>query len=139
MPKGTRDQVEPGEVSALIDARIRELADWRGDMLARVRALIRAADPEGVEEWKWGIPVWSHGGILCTGEVYKASVKLTFAKGAALADPAGLFTSSLTGNTRRAVDILAGGQINEPALQDLIRAAVALNLTPRPKVAKAKA
>ena len=90
MPKGPSVQADPAAVSALIDARIAELPDWRGDMLARVRALIRAADPEGIEEWKWGIPVWSHGGLLCTGEVYKAAVKLTFARGAALADPAGL-------------------------------------------------
>ena len=138
MPTAKSEQREPGEVSALIDARIADLADWRGAMLARVRALIRAADPEGNEEWKWGIPVWSHGGILCTGETYKASVKLTFAKGAALADPAGLFTSSLTGNTRRAMDIFEGNTINEAALQDLIRAAVALNLTPRQKVSKPK-
>ena len=138
MPTAKSDQREAGEVSALIDARIADLADWRGAVLARVRALIRAADPEGVEEWKWGIPVWSHGGILCTGETYKASVKLTFAKGAALADPAGLFTSSLTGNTRRAMDIFEGNTINEAALQDLIRAAVALNLTPRQKVSKPK-
>lgn len=138
MPTAKSDQREVGEVSALIDARIADLADWRGAMLAKVRALIRAADPEGNEEWKWGIPVWSHGGILCTGETYKASVKLTFAKGAALADPAGLFTSSLTGNTRRAMDILEGNTINEAALQDLIRAAVALNLTPRQKISKPK-
>ena len=136
MPKEPIAQLDPGAVAALIDARIAELADWRGAVLARVRALIRAADPDGIEEWKWGIPVWSHGGLLCTGEVYQTAVKLTFARGAALPDPAGLFTSSLTGNTRRAVDIPQGGTINAAALQDLIRAAVALNQTPRPKAAK---
>ena len=114
--------------SQLIDARIKELGDWRGRMLARVRALIQEADPEVVEEWKWrGVPVWSHDGILCTGETYKAVVKLTFAKGAALDDPAGLFNSSLDGNTRRAIDIREGAAIDEAALKALIRAAVALN------------
>jgi hypothetical protein len=112
----------------LIDGRIKELGDWRGATLARVRALIHAADPEVVEEWKWrGVPVWSHDGILCTGETYKSVVKLTFAKGAALADPASLFNSSLEGNTRRAIDIREGETIDEKALQALIRAAVALN------------
>jgi hypothetical protein len=115
--------------SQLIDGRIRELADWRGEMLAKVRSIIHAADPEVVEEWKWGIPVWSHAGILCTGETYKTAVKLTFAKGAALDDPAGLFTSSLAGNTRRAADFQEGARIDEAALQALIRAAVALNLS----------
>ena len=111
-----------------IDARIKELGDWRGEMLARVRALIKQADPAVVEEWKWrGVPVWSHGGILCTGETYKLAVKLTFAKGAALADPAGLFNASLDGNTRRAIDIHQGDIIDEHALRELIRAAVALN------------
>jgi hypothetical protein len=114
--------------SELIDARIRQLDDWRGETLARVRAIIRAADPEVVEEWKWrGVPVWSHGGILCTGETYKAVVKLTFAKGASLPDPKGLFNSSLDGNTRRALDIHEGEAIDEAALQALIRAAVAKN------------
>jgi len=114
--------------SQLIDARIKELGDWRGRMLARVRALIQEADPEVVEEWKWrGVPVWSHDGILCTGETYKAVVKLTFAKGAALDDPAGLFNSSLDGNTRRAIDIREGAAIDEAALKALVRAAVALN------------
>jgi hypothetical protein len=114
--------------SELIDRRIAELGDWRGETLARVRALVRQADPEVVEEWKWrGVPVWSHAGIVCTGETYKAVVKLTFAKGASLADPAGLFNSSLEGNTRRAIDIREGEQIDEQALQALIRAAVALN------------
>lgn len=113
--------------SRLIDARIRELGDWRGKMLGRVRALIKAADPAVVEEWKWGIPVWSHDGIICTGESYKDKVKLTFAKGAALKDPAGIFNSSLDGNVRRAIDIGEGAKINEKALKTLIRAAVALN------------
>jgi hypothetical protein len=115
--------------SQLIDGRIEELGDWRGKQLARVRKLIKQADPAVEEEWKWGIPVWSHDGILCTGETYKASVKLTFAKGAALADPAGLFTSSLEGNTRRALDIFEGGSIDEEAFKALIRAAVALNVS----------
>jgi hypothetical protein len=112
----------------LIDGRIKELGDWRGKLLGRVRALIKQADPEVVEEWKWrGVPVWSHAGIICTGETYKAVVKLTFAKGAALADPAGLFNSSLEGNTRRAIDIREGEAIDEEALKALIRAAVTLN------------
>ena len=112
----------------LIDARIDELGDWRGETLARVRALIRQADPDVVEEWKWrGVPVWSHDGIICTGETYKAVVKLTFAKGAALDDPAGLFNSSLEGNIRRAIDIREGEAIDEAALKALVRAAVALN------------
>ncbi|AMA56431.1 DUF1801 domain-containing protein [Bradyrhizobium sp. CCGE-LA001] len=112
----------------LIDGRIKELGDWRGEMLARVRGLIKEADPEIVEEWKWrGVPVWEHDGIICTGETYKEVVKLTFAKGAALADPAGLFNSSLDGNVRRAIDIREGEKINEKALKALIRAAVELN------------
>src|SRR6266852_3643670 len=116
--------------SRLIDARIKELADWRGKTLSRVRALIKQADPEVVEEWKWrGVPVWSHGGILCTGETYKSVVKLTFAKGAALDDPSGLFNSSLEGNTRRAIDIHEGEPIEEAALKALIRAAAALNIS----------
>ena len=115
--------------SAQIDARIAALGDWRGETLARVRALVHEADPEVVEEWKWrGVPVWSHAGILCTGETYKAVVKLTFAKGAALADPAGLFNASLDGNTRRAIDIREGEAIDAGALKALFRAAVALNL-----------
>jgi len=114
--------------SRLIDARIRELGDWRGETLARVRALIKEADPEVVEEWKWrGVPVWSHDGIICTGETYKAVVKLTFAKGASLEDPAGLFNSSLEGNTRRAIDIREGEDLDADAFRALIRAAVALN------------
>ena len=114
--------------SRLIDARIRELDDWRGKTLARVRALIKQADPEVVEEWKWrSVPVWSHDGIICTGETYKSVVKLTFAKGASLADPKALFNSSLEGNTRRAIDLREGDEINETAFKTLIRAAVALN------------
>jgi hypothetical protein len=112
----------------LIDARIKELGDWRGETLARVRTLIKQADPEVVEEWKWrGVPVWSHAGIICTGETYKNVVKMTFAKGASLEDPSGLFNSSLEGNTRRAIDIHEGDRIDEKALKALIRAAVALN------------
>lgn len=114
--------------SALIDERIKELGDWRGKMLAKVRQVVRSADPEIVEEWKWGIPVWSHGGIVCTGETYKNHVKMTFAKGAALKDPSGLFNSSLGGNIRRAVDLHEGDRINEAALKELLREAVALNL-----------
>jgi hypothetical protein len=113
----------------LIDGRIKELGDWRGEMLARVRALIKEADAEVVEEWKWrGVPVWEHAGIICTGETYKAVVKLTFARGAALADPAKLFNSSLEGNVRRAIDIREGEKINATALKALVRAAVALNV-----------
>ncbi|MCU1285772.1 MAG: hypothetical protein JWO13_2122 [Acidobacteriales bacterium] len=114
--------------SQLIDARIKELSDWRGEMLSRVRTLINQADPEVVEEWKWrGVPVWSHAGIICTGETYKSVVKMTFAKGASLDDPSALFNSSLEGNTRRAIDLHEGDKINEKALKALIRAAVALN------------
>ena len=114
--------------SQLIDARIRELGDWRGETLARVRALVKEADPEVVEEWKWrGTPTWEHDGIICTGETYKSVVKMTFAKGASLDDPSGLFNSSLEGNTRRAIDIHEVDEIDEKALKDLIRAAVALN------------
>ena len=119
---------EGSSPSRLIDGRIKELGDWRGEMLARVRGLIKDADPNVVEEWKWrGVPVWDHDGIICTGETYKAVVKLTFAKGAALEDPSGLFNSSLEGNVRRAIDIREGEKINEKALKALIRAAVALN------------
>ena len=125
---GSKDKIATGTPSQLIDGRIKELGDWRGEMLARVRALIKQADPEVVEEWKWrGVPVWEHAGIICTGETYKAVVKLTFAKGAALEDPSGLFNSSLEGNTRRAIDIHEGDKIDEKALKALIRAAVALN------------
>jgi len=140
----------PGELaSARIDEKLIELGDWRGKMLARVRAIIHEADPEIVEEWKWakattpGTPVFSHGGIVCTGETYKNIVKMTFAKGAALPDPSGLFNSSLEGNVRRAIDIHEGDKVNEAALKDLIRAAVALNLKskskpkPKPKLRRA--
>jgi hypothetical protein len=120
--------------SALIDERINELGDWRGKMLARVREIIHEADPEIVEEWKWmGTPVWSHGGIVCTGETYKNHVKMTFAKGAVLKDPSGLFNSSLDGNVRRAIDIHEGEKIDEAALKNLIRAAVAINLLKKPR------
>ena len=119
---------EPGSPSELIDARIRELGDWRGETLARLRALIKEADPEVVEEWKWrGTPVWSHQGIICTGETYKSVVKMTFAKGASLQDPSGLFNSSLEGNVRRAIDLHEGDEIDEQALKALVRSAVALN------------
>jgi hypothetical protein len=118
--------------SQLIDARIKELGDWRGETLARIRKLIKQADPEVVEEWKWrGVPVWSHAGMICTGETYKDHVKVTFAKGALLEDPAGLFNSSLEGNTRRAIDIHEGDKIDEKAFKELIRAAVALNTSQR--------
>jgi hypothetical protein len=113
--------------SELIDARIEELGDWRGETLARIRSLIKQADPEVVEEWKWRNPVWSHEGIVCTGEAYKDKVKMTFAKGASLDDPSGLFNSSLGGNTRRAIDFHEEDEIDEEALKDLIRGAVALN------------
>ena len=124
--------------SASIDDKIEQLGDWRGKMLAKVRGLIHEADPEIVEEWKWmGTPVWSHGGIVCTGETYKSIVKMTFAKGAALKDPSGLFNSSLEGNVRRAIDIHEGEKVDAAALKRLIRAAVALNLegkrTPKPR------
>ena len=112
-----------------IDARIAELGGWRGEMLAKIRALIKAADPDVVEEWKWDGPVWSHGGIICTGEAYKAAIKTTFPKGATLADPNGLFNSSLEGNTRRAIDFREGDVIDEDAFKTLIRAAVSLNIS----------
>src|SRR5882724_3535844 len=141
MNKKKTDPVE--SPSAFIDQKIKELGDWRGKTLAKVRDIIHKADPEIVEELKWakatspGVPVWSHGGIVCTGETYKNAVKMTFAKGAALKDPAGLFNSSLDGNVRRAIDIHEGDKIDEAALKDLIRAAVALNLKgknkPKPK------
>ena len=121
------DKVETNEASALIDERIRELADWRGETLAHVRKIIRQADPEVIEEWKWGVPVWSHAGIICTGETYKQVVKMTFAKGASLDDPSKLFNASLEGNTRRAIDIREGEQIDETALKALIQAAIELN------------
>jgi len=129
-PRKTASMAPTNDASpaALIDARIKELADWRGDTLARVRAIIKAADPDVVETWKWrGVPVWEHAGILCTGETYKSYVKLTFAKGASLDDPAGIFNASLDGNARRAIDIREGDKINEKALKALVRAAVALN------------
>jgi hypothetical protein len=128
-PKKGAGEDSPSE---LIDARIEELGDWRGETLARLRMLIRQADPEVVEEWKWrGVPVWSHAGIICTGETYRNVVKLTFAKGAALADPSGLFNASLEGSTRRAIDVREGDRIDAKALQALIRAAVALNTSAR--------
>src|SRR5918999_6090496 len=119
--------------SHLIDAKIKELGDWRGEMLARVRSLIKQADPEVVEEWKWDVPVWSHAGIICTGETYKSVVKMTFAKGASLDDPSGLFNSSLKGNTRRAIDIREGEEVDAEAFKALIRAAVELNVQKRPR------
>jgi hypothetical protein len=125
---GSKERKGGDTASQLIDARIKELSDWRGEMLARVRILIRQADPEVIEEWKWrGVPGWSHAGIICTGETYKNVVKLTFAKGASLKDPSGLFNSSLEGNIRRAIDIHEGDKIDEKALQALVRAAVAQN------------
>jgi len=129
---GSKEEKGRGSPSQLIDARIKELSDWRGETLARVRTLIKQADPEVVEEWKWrGVPVWSHGGIICTGETYKNVVKMTFAKGASLEDPTGLFNSSLEGNTRRAIDLHEGDKIDEKALKALIRAAVILNTSVR--------
>jgi hypothetical protein len=136
---GSREGVGGASPSQLIDARVQELSDWRGETLARVRALIKEADPEVVEEWKWrGVPVWSHAGIICTGETYKNAVKMTFAKGASLDDPSGLFNSSLEGNARRAIDFHEGDEVDETALKALIRSAVALNTSsaakrPRPQ------
>ena len=121
---GSQESKSP---SQLIDARIKELGDWRGKMLRRLRTLVKEADPEVVEEWKWNVPVWSHDGLICTGETYKKVVKMTFAKGAALRDPSGLFNSSLEGNTRRAIDFHEGEKIDEEALKSLVRAAVTLN------------
>ena len=131
---------EPTTLNAagLIEARIKQLGDWRGETLARIRLLIKQADPEIVEEWKWDVPVWSHAGIICTGETYKATVKMTFAKGASLEDPSGLFNSSLAGSTRRAIDFHQGDRINEQALKALIRAAVALNKAATPTAAAAR-
>ena len=120
-------QTKSKSPSQLIDARIKELGDWRGTMLSRLRTVIKDADPEVIEEWKWSVPVWSHDGLICTGETYKSAVKMTFANGAALKDPSGLFNSSLDGNTRRAIDFHEGEKINEKALKALVRAAVALN------------
>lgn len=125
MKKSGSQKVE--SASRLIDERIHELGDWRGEMLSRLRALIKQADPNVVEEWKWGIPVWSHDGLVCTGETYKNVVKMTFAKGASLDDPSGLFNSSLEGRVRRAIDFREGATVNEKALKTLVRAAVALN------------
>jgi len=135
-----KSEPQDGEsASKLIDARIKELGDWRGQMLSRLRTLIKDADPEVVEEWKWrGVPVWSHGGIICTGETYKSVVKMTFAKGASLEDPSGLFNSSLEGNTRRAIDFHEGEKINEKALKTLVRAAVTLNKSKAKSGSKAK-
>ncbi len=127
------DPNETRSASELIDARIAELGDWRGETLARLRALIREADPDIVEEWKWGVPVWSDAGIVTTGEVYKKAVKLTFAKGAAVPDPKRLFTSSLEGNVRRAIDVPEGGKIDEAAFKALVQAAVAVNRAKPPK------
>jgi hypothetical protein len=125
---GSTKEANGPSPSKLIDGRIKELGDWRGEMLKRIRGLIKEADPDIVEEWKWrGVPVWEHDGIICTGETYKAVLKMTFAKGAALDDPAGLFNSSLEGNVRRAIDFHEGAKINEKALKALIRAAAALN------------
>lgn len=126
---GSRESKSP---SRLIDARIEELDDWRGKLLGRLRALIKEADPDVVEEWKWNVPVWSHDGLICTGETYKKVVKMTFARGAALADPSGLFKSSLEGNTRRAIDFHEGEKIDEEALKTLVRAAVILNESKAP-------
>jgi hypothetical protein len=132
--KSIAQETKSASPSKSIDARIKELGDWRGAMLSRLRTLIKQADPEVVEEWKWakatspGVPVWSHDGLICTGEVYKDKVKMTFAKGASLGDPSGLFNSSLDGNVRRAIDFFQGDKINEAALKSLIREAVALNL-----------
>jgi len=130
MKKGAATPTSGEPASRLIDARIRELDDWRGKTLARVRALIKQADPGVTEEWKWNVPVWSHDGIICTGETYKSAVKLTFAKGASVKDPSRLFNSSLEGNVRRAIDIHEGDEIDEDAFRTLIRAATAVNRAP---------
>lgn len=128
MPTSTTHLARPADAaSALIDARIEGLADWRGQTLARLRALIRQADPDVVEEWKWGVPVWSHDGLICTGETYKKAVKATFAKGASLPDPQGLFNASLDGNTRRAIDLYENDALDAEAFKALVRAAVAFN------------
>ena len=130
-----KEPVAVGSAAACIDEKIKELGDWRGQTLAKVRAILHEADPEIVEEWKWmGTPVWSHGGIVCTGETYKRVVKMTFAKGASLKDPAGLFNSSLDGRVRRAIDLHEGDKVDEAGLKDLIRAAVALNLKGKSRV-----
>jgi hypothetical protein len=130
MPTASRKKTAKGSTKSpakQIDLRIKELADWRGETLAQIRSVIKAADPAVVEEWKWGVPVWEHDGIICTGETYKNAVKMTFARGAALKDPTGLFNSSLEGNTRRAIDFHEGDKINKTALKALIRSAVKLN------------
>ena len=130
----SKTESDDTSASALIDARIVELGDWRGETLAKLRALIREADPDVVEEWKWrGVPVWSHGGIICTGETYKSIVKMNFLKGASLDDPTGLFNSSLDGNARRAIDVREGETIDAPALKALVRAAVTLNTSRKPR------
>lgn len=137
---GSQDEKGGDSPARLIDERIKSLGDWRGETLATIRRLIQRADPEVVEEWKWrGVPVWSHAGIICTGETYKEVVKMTFAKGASLDDPSGLFNSSLEGATRRAIDLREGDKIDEAALQALIRAAVALNTSARPVRARKSA
>jgi hypothetical protein len=137
MGSGSTEAKEGDSPSRLIDARIKELSDWRGEMLAKVRTLIKQAVPEVVEEWKWrGVPVWEHAGIICTGETYKSVVKMTFARGASLEDPSGLFNSSLEGNTRRAIDVHEGDKIDEKALKALVRAAAALNISARAKKSK---
>lgn len=142
MKKATSSAADPkgdASPSRLIDRRIQELGDWRGETLARIRGLIQKADPDVVEEWKWSVPVWSHAGILCTGESYKAAVKLTFPKGALLPDPTGLFNSSLEGNVRRAIDFREGDRIDEKALKALIRAAMELNTAGAAPPPKARA
>ncbi len=126
--KRKADSTKAESPSRLIDGRIKELGDWRGEALSRIRSLIRKADPEIVEEWKWGVPVWSHDGLICTGETYRSAVKLTFARGARLKDPSGLFNSSLEGKVRRAIDVHEGEKLDEPAFKALIRSAVALNI-----------
>ncbi|MFT3724798.1 MAG: DUF1801 domain-containing protein [Hyphomonadaceae bacterium] len=138
MKKGVMKDTGGAAPEKLIDAAIKELGDWRGETLGRIRALIRQADPDVVEEWKWGIPVWSHDGIICTGETYKAAVKTTFAKGASIADPSKLFNSSLEGATRRAIDFRHGEKIDEKAFKALIRAAVAVNTAKKTAAKPAK-
>jgi hypothetical protein len=136
---GSKDAQEEVSPSQLIDKKIAELGDWRGETLARIRHLVRQADPDVVEAWKWrGVPVWEHAGIICTGETYKSVVKMTFAKGASLADPAGLFNASLEGSTRRAIDLREGDRIDEKALKALIHAAVALNTSARSPIGDRK-
>lgn len=138
MAKPPKQRDGSNEAPRLIDARIKELGDWRGEMLARVRGLLRQTDPEVTEEWKWrGVPVWSHAGIVCTGETYKDKVKVTFAKGAQLDDPKGLFNASLDGNTRRAIDFGEGDALDEKAFRALVRSAVSLNMARRPGSKKA--